>query len=160
MSLTLAPSDDQLIVPLATGVLLLEPGPALAGVVFDAPWSGAGAGTTNVASDGTAGAPRFEYHVNAEEGEWTFSTTAGSGRKVSIAWSYAGFHAWFDQRVQLERFVSRAGSEVERATLVQTGPGRGGTAPSGGFACSGLSAFEVKPGDVYGFRMSGRNFGF
>ena len=145
-----------MIVPLATGVLQLEAHPGTACVQLDAPWGGAGTGTTNVASDGTLARPRFEYEVHAEAGEWTFKTSARSRRIISVAWSYTGFHAWFDVRVKLERFVRRDDGEVLRETLVKNG----GTEPSGGFTCTGMSAFDVLPGDVYGFRMSGRNVDF
>jgi hypothetical protein len=152
--------EDRMIVPLATGVLQFETLPGDAGVRLDAPWAGAGPGTVNVASDGTTGQPRFEYHVHAEAGEWTFQTSARSRRIVSVAWSYTGFHAWFDVRVKLERFVRRGDGEVARETLVKAGVVHGGLDPSGGFTCSGMSSFDVLPGDVYGFRMSGRNVDF
>jgi hypothetical protein len=147
---------EHVIVPLATGVLQLEP----AGVALDAPWSGMGTGSANVASDGTTSRPRFEYEVHAEAGEWTFKTSARSRRIISVAWSYTGFHAWFDVRVKLERFVRRGDGEVARETLVRAGVVHGGLDPSGGFTCSGMSSFDVLPGDVYGFRMSGRNVDF
>jgi hypothetical protein len=145
--------EERLIVPLATGVLQLE-------AALDAPWSGTGTGSATVASDGTMSRPRFEYEVHAEAGEWTFDTSARSRRIVSIAWSYTGFHAWFDVRVKLERFVRRGDGEVARETLVKAGVAYGGLEASGGFTCSGMSSFDVLPGDVYGFRMSGRNVDF
>jgi hypothetical protein len=148
--------EQRPIVPLATGVLQLD----AAGVALDAPWSGTGTGSANAVSDGTMSRPRFEYEVHAEAGEWTFSTTARSRRTISIAWSYTGFHAWFDVRVKLERFVRRGDGEIARETLVKAGIAHGGLEPSGGFTCSGMSAFDVLPGDVYGFRMSGRNVDF
>lgn len=160
MSLCLTLPGEGLIVPLATGVLLLAAHPEAPGVRLDAPWSGVGTGTTNVASDGTTARPRFHYHVHAEAGEWTFSTSARARRTVSVAWSYTGFHAWFDVRVKLERFVRRGDGEVARETLVRAGVVHGGLDPSGGFTCSGMSSFDVLPGDVYGFRMSGRNVDF
>jgi hypothetical protein len=160
VSVCLTLPEERLIVPLATGVLQLAAHPGTAGDQLDAPWSGAGAGTTNVASDGTEAHPRFAYHVNAEAGEWTFATSAHSRRIVSVAWSYTGFHAWFDVRVKLERFVRRGDGEVARETLVRAGVAHGGLDPSGGFTCSGISAFDVHAGDVYGFRMSGRNVDF
>jgi hypothetical protein len=161
VSLCLSPSDDRLIVPLATGVLLLEPRPAATKVELDAPWSGVGTGAVTIAGDGTGSSPRFEYHVHGEAGEWTFSAAAGTSRCVWIAWSYAGFHAWLDVRVKLERFVRRGGGEIERETLVKTVPGgRSDVEPSGSFVCSGMSSFDVLEGDIYGFRMSGRNVDF
>jgi hypothetical protein len=140
-----------LIVPLATGVLSLD---ATASV--DAPWTGFGAGTINISSDGSLDRPRFEYHVNGDGGLWEFAATARKARRLPIAWSYTGFHAWFNVNVELERFVRRGQSEVflERLTDV---PRPGSSA--GGFAFCGTSSFDVWPGDEYGFRMSGSDFG-
>jgi hypothetical protein len=160
VSLCLTHPEERLIVPLASGVLQLAAHPGTAGVKLDAPWGGAGTGTTNVASDGLTAQPRFEYTVHAEAGEWTFTTSARSRRIISVAWSYIGFHAWFDVRVKLERFVRRGDGELARETLVKAGIVHGGLDPSGGFTCSGMSSFDVLPGDVYGFRMSGRNVDF
>ena len=58
-------------------------------------------------------------------------------------------------RVELERFVRRGDEEILQETLTE--PGRPG--PSGGFAYTGTSTFDVWPGDIYGFRMSGSDFG-
>lgn len=149
-----------MIVPLATGVLMLEARTASAGADLDAPWSGTGDGTIHVVSDGVATFPRFEYQVHGHSGDWTFSTEARADRCVWIAWSYAGFHAWFDVRVKLERFVQRGGEEFERASLAYAGPEHIGSDPTGGFAYGGAASFDVRPGDVYGFRMSGRDFDF
>jgi hypothetical protein len=152
--------DERLIVPLATGVLMLEARPASTGAELDVPWSGTGTGTINVASDGVATFPRFEYQVHGHSGDWSFSTMARSERCVWIAWSYAGFHAWFDVRVELEHFVLRGSEDVERTMLARIGPENAGSDPSGGFAYGGAASFDVRPGDVYGFRMSGRDFEF
>jgi hypothetical protein len=150
MTLCVSHWHQPLIVPLATGVLQLG-----AGTQVDAPWSGGGTGTTNIASDGTAARPRFEYHVNGDGGVWIFSTVAQAARRISVDWSYSGFHAWFNVRVELERFVRRGAAEILQETLSEPGP-RGS---SGGFSLSGASTFDVWPGDVYGFRMSGSDFG-
>jgi hypothetical protein len=150
MTLCVSHWHHPLIVPLATGVLLLEPEAQI-----DAPWAGGGPGTTNIASDGTAARPRFEYHVNGEGGVWIFSAAAQLARRISVAWTYTGFHAWFNVRVELERFVRRGDAEILQETLTDAGrPG-----PSGGFSYTGASTFDVWPGDTYGFRMSGRDFG-
>src|SRR3954463_13364132 len=150
MSLCVSHWHQPLIVPLATGVLQLGD----AGQE-DAPWSGVGAGTTNIASDGAAARPRFEYHVNGDGGVWVFSAAARQARRIAVDWCYSGFHAWFNVRVELERFVHRGGQEVLLETLTE--PGRPGS--SGGFAYTGTSTFDVWPGDIYGFRMSGSDFG-
>jgi hypothetical protein len=150
MSLCVSHWHQPLIVPLATGVLQLG-----ATSRVDAPWSGGGAGTTNIASDGSGSRPRFEYHVNGGGGVWIFSATAGSARRISVDWCYSGFHAWFNVRVELERFIRRGDEEVFQETLTE--PGR--PASSGGFAYTGTSTFDVWPRDIYGFRMSGSDFG-
>jgi hypothetical protein len=150
MTLCVSHWHQPLIVPLATGVLQLD-----VGAQVDAPWSGGGPGTTNIASDGTAERPRFEYHVNGDGGVWIFSATAQSARRIAVAWTYTGFHAWFHVRVELERFIRRGDAEVLQETLTESGrPG-----PSSGFAYTGIASFDVWPGDVYGFRMSGSDFG-
>jgi hypothetical protein len=63
MTMCVSHWHQPLIVPLATGVLQLD-----VAAQVDAPWSGGGPGTTSIASDGTAGRPRFEYHVNGDGG--------------------------------------------------------------------------------------------
>ena len=150
MTLCVSHWHQPLIVPLATGVLQLG-----AGTNVDAPWAGGGTGTTNIASDGTGARPRFEYHVNGDGGVWVFSATAGSARRIAVDWCYSGFHAWFNVRVELERFICRGDAEILRQTLTE--PGKPG--PSGGFAYTGTTTFDVWPGDIYGFRMSGSDFG-
>jgi hypothetical protein len=150
MTLCVSHWHQPLIVPLATGVLQLD-----APARVDAPWSGGGPGTTNIASDGSSTHPRFEYHVNGDGGVWIFSAKARSARRISLAWSYTGFHAWFNVCVELERFVRRGDAEILQETLTDSGrPG-----PSSGFTYTGESTFDVWPGDTYGFRMSGSDFG-
>jgi hypothetical protein len=150
MSLCVSHWHQPLIVPLATGVLQLAPATRI-----DAPWSGGGTGTTKVASDGVTARPRFEYHVNGDGGVWVFTAVARSAGRVGVDWCYSGFHAWFNVRVELERFVRRGDEQILLESLTQ--PGRPGT--SGGFAYTGSSTFDVWPGDIYGFRMSGSDFG-
>jgi hypothetical protein len=150
MTLSVSHWHQPLIVPLATGVLQLE-----APARVDAPWSGGGPGTTNIACDGTVARPRFEYHVNGDGGVWIFSAAAKSARRITLGWCYTGFHAWFNVRVQLERFIRRGDDEILCETLTQSG----GPAPSSGFTYTGETTFDVWPGDIYGFRMSGSDFG-
>jgi hypothetical protein len=147
------------IIPLATGVLLL----ASRDTHFDAPWSGSGTGRTSVASDGSTDRPRFararfEYSVHGENGAWTFTTVADAQRRVSVAWSYGGFHAWLQMHVKIERFVRRGDTIVVREPLAEAGPADRRTEPSGSFVFGGTSTFDVQPGDVYGFRMCGSDF--
>jgi hypothetical protein len=150
MTLCVSHWHQPLIVPLATGVLQLD-----APAQMDAPWSGGGPGTTNIASDGSGGRPRFEYHVNGGGGVWIFSAAARSARRISVTWCYTGFHAWFNVCVELERFIRRGDDEILQETLNEAGRPE----PSSGFAYDGTSTFDVWPGDVYGFRMSGSDFG-
>ena len=59
---------------------------------------------------------------------------------------------------KLEAFVSRGGVDVSKQVLVQQGPVDCCDAPSGGFSYTGKTTFDVKAGDVYGFRVSGSNY--
>lgn len=149
MTPTSARWHHPLIMPLATGVLVLDEESRV-----DTPWLGNGVGTTSVTSDGTTSCPRFEYHVHSDGGAWTFSTRAAAARRVTIPWSYTGFHAWFSVRVELERFIIRDDDLVLEETLTQADR----FAAPGGFAYYGTSTFDVWEGDVYGFRMSGSAF--
>ena len=124
---------------------------------LDTPWSGAGTGPSKVVSDGVSADPRFDYDYPAAVGTWTFSAVAGTTRSVPVKWDYSGLHAWAGVTVQLERFVSRAGADVAKEKLVAAGPVNCCAAPSNGFAYSGTSTFDVRAGDVYGFRMTGSN---
>jgi hypothetical protein len=119
-------------------------------------WTGSGTPTTTVTSDGTKSDPVFNYSVQGRQGSWTFSTTAKSARKQAIDWRYKGYHAYFQITVKIERFVVRAGTETA-TTLVSAGPVNCCAAPSGGFDYTGMTVFDVQPGDTYGFRMSGSN---
>ena len=100
----------------------------------------------------------LDYSVNGYSGNWTFSNTAKSARKQPIAWRYKGYHAWFQVRVAIEQFVIRNGVEIVKQTLQSAGPVNCCAAPSGGFDYTGTATFDLQPGDVYGFRMSGSNF--
>jgi hypothetical protein len=142
------------IIPLATGVLTVAAGD----LYLDAPWSGGGTGTTTVASDGTMTRARFEYSVHGDIGAWTFSAVAGSERSIPVEWSYGGFHAWLQLHVKLERFVRRGDAELVREPLAEAGPADRRVEPSGSFVYGGMSTFDVQPGDVYGFEMSGSDY--
>ena len=125
---------------------------------LDGPWTGSGSGTTKVVSNGVAADPQFDYNVNDFSGAWTFSTVAGSARSVPVAYASTGFYSWYQVKTNLEAFVSRGGVDVSTKVLARQGPTDCCDAPSGGFAYSGTTTFDVKAGDVYGFRISGSNF--
>ena len=124
----------------------------------DGPWAGTGTATTTVTADGTSGNAVLNYSVIGSSGNWTFSNTAKSARTQAIKYRYNGFHAWFQVRVAIERFVIRGGVEIAKQTLNSAGPVNCCSAPSGGFDYSGTATFDLQPGDVYGFRMSGSHF--
>jgi hypothetical protein len=135
---------------------------ALAGSASAAPldgaWTGGGTGKTSSVAGASDADPRFDYDsLGVYSGSWTFGTVAASTRSVPVAWDYSGLHAWFQVRVGLERFVARGGTDVLRETLVSAGPAVCCTTPSDGFRYTGRSTFEVRKGDVYGFRMTGSN---
>ena len=123
---------------------------------LDAPWTGTGSGTATVVSNGVAADPQFDYST-VGAGTWTFSNAAATTRAVPVTYDYSGFHAWFAVRVKLVAFVSRAGADVSTNVLADQGPVNCCTAPSGGFAFKGQTTFDVRAGDVYGFRLSGSN---
>ena len=100
----------------------------------------------------------LDYSVVGSSGSWTFSATAKTARQQKVAWHYKGYHAWFQVRVAIERFVVRGGKEIVTEKLASAGPVNCCVAPSGGFVYAGTSAFDLQTGDVYGFRMSGSHF--
>jgi hypothetical protein len=137
--------------------VLLSAGSASAAAWPDGPWSGAGTGTTMVTADGTTSDPVFDYSVNGRSGSWTFSNTAKTARVQPITWRYKGYHAWNQVTVKIEQFVIHAGQEYAK-TLRGAGPVDCCAAPSGGFDYTYTTKFNLRAGDVYGFRMSGSNF--
>jgi subtilisin family serine protease len=153
---------DQLISNASTNKVINPGGDSPNRLLFatasDGPWSGTGTATTTVTADGTAGNAVLDYSVNGFTGNWTFSNTAKSARKQPIAWRYKGYHAWFQVRVAIEQFVIRNGSEIVKQTLQSAGPVNCCAAPSGGFDYTGTATFDLQPGDIYGFRMSGSHF--
>ena len=135
-----------------------SPNRLLFATAADGPWSGTGTATTTVTADGTTGNAVLDYSVNGSSGNWTFTNTAKSARKQPITWRYKGYHAWFNVRVAIEQFVIRNGTEIVKQTLQSAGPVNCCAAPSGGFDYTGTATFDLQPGDVYGFRMSGSHF--
>ena len=131
---------------------------AAAAAAPDAPWAATGTATAKATSDGTTGNPVLDYSVVGSSGSWTFSATAKTARQQKVAWHYKGYHAWFQVRVAIERFVVRGGKEIVTEQLAGAGPVNCCVAPSGGFDYTGTSAFDLQTGDVYGFRMSGSHF--
>ena len=83
----------------------------------DAPWSATGTGTTTTTSDGTTSDPVLDYSVNGSSGNWKFSATAKTARKQPVEWRYKGYHAWYQVRVAIEKFVIRNGTEIVTETL-------------------------------------------
>ena len=124
----------------------------------DAPWSATGTASTTATSDGTSSDPVLDYSAAGSSGSWKFSATAGSARVQSVDWRYKGYHAWFMVRVAIEKFVVRGGTEIVTETLHSAGPVNCCASPSGGFDYTGKTTFDLQPGDVYGFRMSGSHF--
>jgi hypothetical protein len=141
---------------LICAMLLGHPHPAR-GALLDAPWSGSGTGTTTVVSDGTATNPQFDYSATAFDGSWTFSTTAGSARSVPVAWESSGFYSFYQVTAGMVAFIHRGASDVFTQPLYNTGPADCCDPPSGGFDYKGTTTFDVQPGDVYGFRLTGHN---
>ena len=131
---------------------------ASAATAPDAPWAAAGTATATATSDGTNGDPVLDYSVAGSSGNWTFNATAKTTRQQKIAWHYKGYHAWFQVRVAIERFVIRGGKEIVTEKLAGAGPVNCCVAPSGGFDYTGTTTFDLQTGDVYGFRMSGSHF--
>jgi hypothetical protein len=131
--------------------------PLAAANPVDHPWTGSGTGTTTVVSDGTAGPAVFQYNQVGRDGAWNFSTTASSTRVVQLAWTYTGFHSFFQVTVGLDAFVTH-GATTTTTPLVNAGPANCCTPPSGGFAYNATTPLSVQAGDTYGFALRGHNF--
>jgi hypothetical protein len=71
--------------------------------------------------------------------------------------NYRGYHAWYGVQVAIEKYVIRGGTEIVTETLQSASASRCCEAPSGGFEYTGTTQFDVQPGDIYGFRMTGKN---
>jgi hypothetical protein len=138
-----------------TAASLFVAAPSALAAAPDAPWSGTGTAAIKVADGKASDSPSLEYSVVGNKGNWTMSATAQSARKQPVEYTYSGFHAWFSVRVGIERFVTRGGKEIVKQSLHAEGPVNCCKAPSGGFTYTGKTEFDLQPGDVYGFRMSG-----
>ena len=143
---------------IALAVSATTASPASAATPPDAPWAAAGTATATATSNGANGDPVLDYSVVGSSGSWTFTATAKTARQQKIAWHYKGYHAWFQVRVAIERFVIRGGKEIVTEKLAGAGPVNCCVAPSGGFDYTGTTTFDLQAGDVYGFRMSGSHF--
>ncbi len=144
-----------LLVALGLPALQAAPAAAAPGV-----WQATGPGVRLV-SDGADGAPSLAYDWRQSfSGEWELSTTAASAAEVGLPWSWQGFHSYFRVTTRLVAFVDRAEPEAADVStvLVDAGPVNCCTPPSGGFDEEGTAAFEVQPGDRFGFRLSGSHF--
>ena len=134
---------------------------ATAGPV-DAGWTAAGPGTVQTVSDGSTSAAAMTYNGDGlGSASWTFTTTAtptsANGTPIRVPWTWQGLHAWFLVTAQMDAVVIRNGVEISTTNLVNEGPEICCTEPSNGFLYGGIHEFNVQPGDVYGFRLSGSN---
>ena len=134
---------------------------ATAGPV-DAGWTAAGPGTVQTVSDGSASAAAMTYNGDGlGSASWTFTTTAtptsANGTPIRVPWTWQGLHAWFQVTAQMDAVVIRNGVQISSTNLVDEGPEICCTEPSNGFLYGGIHEFNVQPGDVYGFRLSGSN---
>jgi hypothetical protein len=133
-------------------------------VSVDAPWSGSGTPSTEVISDGSAGAAVFTYDNGAPgssgaNGSWEFSAVATTNATVDMDYRFTGFHAFFQVTAGLEAFAMNGGNETV-ISVVNAGPKDNGQgAPSGGFSYAGtVTSLSVTAGEKYGFRMKGSNY--
>ncbi len=126
------------------------------------PWSASGPGTSTVTTvnDGAGSGPaEFTYEdLSLPSGlvSWEFQTTATAAGTVALEYAWTGFHSFFQARANLETFVTTpAGSTYQ--SIFAAGPEDCGACnpPSAGFTYCGPASFDVQPGDVYGFRLSG-----
>jgi hypothetical protein len=97
--------------------------------------------------------PEFEYSAGDRRGAGTFSALARSARRLPIHWSYRGRRDQVRERVRLERFVVRGDIEIFHETLAEASPPSRFRSPASPFSYSGTSTFDLRPGDVYGFRI-------
>ena len=72
--------------------------------------------------------------------------------------SYRGRRDQVRERVRLERFVVRGDVEIFHETLAEAAPPSRFRSPASPFAYSGTSTFDLRPGDVYGFRIVSGTF--
>ena len=129
-------------------------------------WAGSGPGNFTLDSDGSSTPPQMTYNLPTvpsnstrfSDETWTLSTTTSASTATqSIAYTYNGYHAFFDVHVHLDAFVTHNG--VTRTTsLVADGPVNCCTPPSGGFGYAGSHTFNIASGDTYGFTFGGFNF--
>jgi hypothetical protein len=109
--------------------------------------------TATLGADGTS----MQYAIKGRSGTWTMQATAGYTHKPTVPWRYKGFHAYYRVTVGIERFVIRDGREIMHENLVSASAQQCCSAPSGGFDYSSKTQFDVRQGDIYGFRMTGSN---
>ena len=130
------------------------------------PWAattGAATSTVETVNDGAgSAAAEFTYvdhSLPTAPVQWQFQTTAASAGPISLEYAWTGFHSYFEATAQLETFVTTSGGTTY-ATLFSAGPADCGAClpPSAGFTYCGPATFNVQPGDVYGFRLSGQHF--
>lgn len=125
-------------------------------------WAATGPDTVVLLNDGSSGLPSMRYKYVLPGGgvptrTWSFSTTAPAAATFTQAYSYYGFHAFYQVTVFVHPFVIHNGIK-SYLTGVDQGPVNCCTPPSGGFTISGSATFTVAPGDTYGFEIGGSNF--
>ena len=137
-------------VGLAVPLALAAPASAAPG---DPVWAASGTGATQTVSDGTVSAAQMTYNADGSgSGTWEFTATAAADGTVKVPYTWQGLHAWFLVTAQLDTFV---GSTV--TNVFTDGPTSCCDSPSNGFLYGGVATFDVRAGQVYGFRMSGSN---
>ena len=121
--------------------------------------SGPFANPMTMTGNGTQGTVVASYLAPADFsgvgvcGTWATAATATSSGAVSVLWDYRGNHSSFQITEGLDAFVIRAAAPDENVTLVSS-------TLATDFQFSGQHTFNVQPGDVYGFAITGSNFDF
>jgi hypothetical protein len=98
---------------------------------------------------------RLTYDLNnsiAWSGQtWEYRAAAAETGQLHYRWSYSGLHAWYQASARVTAFVERGGVTIQSTELFNQGV-------HGAFGGSGISSFGLAAGDVYGFRIYGKNF--
>jgi len=123
------------------------------------PWqtsSSSGSATLGVAIvPGSADAEQFTYRDHSYDvfdGQtFEMDAVATDSRAVSFAWTYNGYHAYFEADAGLDAFADGPGGTTT-ITLVSSRPA------SGGFSFGGTSSLTVTAGYAFGFVASGINY--
>ena len=100
----------------------------------------------------TAGSPG-----SAATGSFEYSTTAGATGDVTLPWSFAGFHAFFQAKVTLTAFVDGSGGETLYPLVNARADGLLCRAVERVLVRGTVTLPGVQAGDTYGFRITGSN---